>query len=52
MPYIIKAVGDGYKVCKKDKPKRCFSKAPLPKERAEKQRKAIIIKTSRSRGAQ
>ena len=50
MPYIIKEVtGEdkkktkGYKVCKKDNPEKCFSKTPLPKERAEKQRTAIII---------
>lgn len=47
MPYIIKeATKDGkkgYKVCKKDEPKRCFSKNPLPKEKAFKQRIAIII---------
>ena len=47
MPYIIKEVTEkkkkGYKVCKKDNPEKCFSKSPLPKERAEKQRTAIII---------
>lgn len=51
MPYIIKEVTEekdkkktkGYKVCKKDNPEKCFSKTPLPKERAEKQRTAIII---------
>lgn len=47
MPYIVKKVTEdhqtGYKVCKKDTPSRCFSKAPLPKERAEKQRTAIVL---------
>jgi hypothetical protein len=42
MPYIIKKIDDkGYKVCKKDEPKVCFSKKPIPKIRAIKQRKAI-----------
>lgn len=43
MPYTIKKEGKGYKVCKQDNPERCFSKKPLPKERAEKQRIAIVI---------
>ena len=47
MPYIIRESieGDtkGYKVCKKDNTRKCFSKHPLPKERAEKQRTAIIL---------
>ena len=43
MPYTIKKVKDGYKVCKKGNESECFSKHGLPKERAEKQEKAIII---------
>lgn len=47
MPYILKEVRQdgqtGYKVCKKQNPERCFSAAPLPKERAIKQRTAIIL---------
>jgi hypothetical protein len=47
MPYVIVRAKEGkkkgYKVCKKDEPKKCFSKDPLPKERAMKQRVAIII---------
>lgn len=47
MPYIIKEVSEGqqtgYKVCKRDQPEKCFSKSPLPKERAQKQRTAIIL---------
>jgi len=43
MPYFIKKVKDGYKVCKKDEPDKCFSNDGLPKERAEKQEKAIIM---------
>jgi len=40
MPYTIKKVKDGYKVCKKDDSK-CFSKHGMSKEKAEKQMKAI-----------
>ena len=47
MPYIIVPVGNGYKVCKKNEPTRCFSKAPIPKARAEKQRIAIILSEKR-----
>lgn len=47
MPYIIKKVKEngktGYKVCKLDEPSKCFSKHPLPEERAKKQRTAIIM---------
>jgi hypothetical protein len=47
MPYIIKETTEkgqkGYKVCKRDKPSRCFSKHPLTEEKAKKQRTAIIM---------
>ena len=43
MPYTIKQVEDGYKVCKKNNKSKCFSKEGLPLERAKKQEKAIII---------
>lgn len=47
MPYIIKPSKEegkkGYKVCKRDDPSRCFSQHPLSKERAIKQRTAIIL---------
>lgn len=43
MPYIIKSSKQGFKVCKKSKTDECFSKEPLPLERAKKQRVAIII---------
>lgn len=43
MPYIIKEVDDGYKVCKKSNPSKCFSKKPLTMNRAKKQLKAIGI---------
>jgi len=40
MPYTIRKVKDGYKVCKKNDSK-CFSKEGMPKDKAEKQMKAI-----------
>jgi DNA adenine methylase len=43
MPYIIKEVIDGYKVCKKDDKSECFSKKGLPLKRAKKQMIAINI---------
>jgi DNA adenine methylase len=43
MPYTIKKVQDGYKVCKKDEPNTCFSKKGLSEEKAKKQEKAIIM---------
>jgi hypothetical protein len=49
MPYTVKPVDDGYKVCKRDEPDKCFSKKPLPKKRAEAQLKAIAM-SERLRG--
>jgi len=43
MPYTIKKVKDGYKVCKKNNKSECFSKKGLPLERAKKQMIAINI---------
>lgn len=47
MPYIIKKTKEkgttGYKVCKLDNPKRCFSKHPLTEIQAQKQRTAIVL---------
>lgn len=43
MPYILKRHNYGYRVCKEDEPDTCFSKKPLSKSKAEKQKKAIII---------
>lgn len=40
MPYDIRKVEDGYKVCKKGT-KKCYSKDPIPLKRAIAQRKAI-----------
>jgi len=41
MPYILRKIKNGYKVCKKDETKKCFSKKPLTKETAMKQMYAI-----------
>lgn len=53
MPYIIRPAvekgEEGFKVCKKENTRKCFSKHPLTKETAEKQRIAIII-SEHSRG--
>lgn len=43
MPYKIKKVARGYKVCKARNPKKCFSNHPLPLARAKKQMTAINI---------
>lgn len=47
MPYVILPKTEegkkGYKVCKADNPDKCFSKKPLTKETAIKQRAAIAI---------
>lgn len=43
MPYFIKKVKDGFKVCKTEEPKQCFSKKPLTKTKAKKQKTAIIL---------
>ena len=43
MPYIIIKVKGGFKVAKKSNPKEVFSKKPLTKKMAEKQKIAIEI---------
>jgi hypothetical protein len=43
MPYIIKKVKSGFKVCKKNKPSECYSKKGLTKKMAMKQRTAINL---------
>ena len=47
MPYKLKKMGSGYKVCKKNSTK-CFSKKPLPRKRALKQLAALHIATGES----
>jgi len=50
MPYrIIPQESVGYKVCRKDKTSRCFSKKGLPYERALAQMRAIIISENQLR---
>jgi len=43
MPYTIKRVADGYKVCKETDTNTCFSKRGLPYDNALRQMRAIII---------
>lgn len=50
MPYILKKFKNGFKVCKKDNPKECFSKEPMPLENAKKQKTAIILSELRKKG--
>ena len=45
MPYAIRKKGSGYKVCKKTGGK-CFSKKPLPLQRAKAQMAAIQMNES------
>jgi len=48
MPYTIKKQPDGkFKVCKKDEPKKCFSKKGIPLLNAKKQISAISISEHR-----
>jgi len=49
MPYVLKSVNDGYKVCKKSDTSECFSKKPLSKEKARKQEVAIIMSEKKKR---
>lgn len=48
MPYKIKKTKGGYKVCKK-RGNKCFSKKPLPKEKAKAQLSAIGLHTHESK---
>jgi len=50
MPYTIKKCAKGYKVCLVADPSRCFSKKPLTKTTAEKQRRAIVMNELREDG--
>lgn len=45
MPYHVKKVKGGYKV--KDSKGKTYSKKPLPKTRAMKQKKALQIRTKK-----
>jgi len=49
MPYDIRKINDGYKVCKKGT-KKCFSNDPIPLSNAVKQRKAIAISEKKGYG--
>ena len=50
MPYEIKKIKSGYKVCKKSDPKKCFSKNPIPMKNAIKQKYAIEINERSKKG--
>ena len=50
MPYTIVPYKDGYKVCKKNNLKKCFSKNPLSEEKAKKQKIAINISEHKEGG--
>ena len=52
MPYRLKKIGDKYKVCLVANPSKCFSKEPIPLERAEKQVRAIEASESKTGGAE
>ena len=45
MPYAVYKKGSGYKACKKDG-KKCFSKKPMPKTKAQAQMKALYASES------
>ena len=46
MPYEIKPVSDGFKVCKQSDMKECYSKRGLPYKRALAQMRAIYASES------
>lgn len=50
MPYYIKKVKDGFKVCSDSEIKRCFSKKGMTLKRAKKQKTAIILSELRMKG--
>jgi hypothetical protein len=50
MPYLIRKISQGYKVCKESKPSECYSNKPLTKKRAMKQKTAIILSELRKQG--
>lgn len=43
MPFVIRKVEGGYMVCKKDNPKRCFSKKVMSLAMAKRQLAALHI---------
>ena len=52
MPYRLKKVKDGYKVCLVTNPSKCFSNDPLTKNIAEKQMRAIEASEHPSGGSE
>jgi hypothetical protein len=51
MPYFLKKCKEGYMVCLKANPSKCFSKEPIPLEKAIKQEQAIEMNEHPSGGA-
>ena len=50
MPYEIKKIKSGYKVCKTSENDKCFSNKPIPMKNAIKQKYAIEINESPKKG--
>lgn len=50
MPYEIRKIKSGYKVCKMSDPDECFSKKPIPMKNAIKQKYAIEISERSKKG--
>lgn len=50
MPYILKPIKGKFKLCLKSNPSICFSKKPITKEKAIKQRQAIAISEHKRAG--
>lgn len=49
MPYIIKKVSDGWKVCLKLNPEKCFSNHGISKKKAIAQIKAIGLNSHKKK---
>jgi hypothetical protein len=50
MPYSLLPYHFGWRVCKRDEPTTCYSKNPLTKTQASKQRVAIILSEKKQKG--
>jgi hypothetical protein len=49
MPYIIKKLKNGFQLCKRDEPEKCFSKKPITKKKAISQMKAIGLNSHKKK---
>ncbi len=52
MPYSLLPYKFGWRVCKREEPTECYSKKPLSKKQASKQRIAIILNEKQQKGGQ